>query len=462
MKYLKQSVMILCVGVLSACSTTTTPLTENISRSEAPAIPEKWNEGVNAGEVGDNWIVHFNDPVLTRLVKEANKNNRNLKVTAAKVERAQALNRQAASALKPQANLNLGAEKSGQVEGSSNPGRVSAGLQVSWEADVWGKLASGTAATAADLEAQQLQHQFAQSSLAASVARSYFLVKEAQQQVKINKDIVDTLQNIQRVVELQFQEGMVSHQDLGVAESDLADSKEQLAAIEKSERDAERSLELLLGRYPGADLSVDSSLPKLPPEPPVGLPAEILERRPDLIAAERGIATAFNRVNEAKAARLPRVNLTGNVDGASTSLSDLLDPVNLAWRLGTSLLTSVFDGGRLKAEVAAANASQKAAIAAYGQKALEVLNEVETQLDENHSLSERQVNLKAAYISAKKAYEIAHLRHEAGEITLLELSQIQQRMFSRRSQWVLILRQQLEARVNLFLALGGDWNETME
>ncbi|WP_062270520.1 efflux transporter outer membrane subunit [Endozoicomonas arenosclerae] len=456
MKHSKIAIIFFCALGLSACGTT--PVPAGLGKNNIPQLPENWQEQSIAGQVVNNWVVSFHDKALSKLVEEAEKQNRNLQVTAANVERALALNKQSAAALLPTVNLSLGGKKDGLVKGSSNAGNVNAGLQVSWEVDVWGRLAAGENAATADLQAQQLDYQFARSSLAAAVTRGYFLVKEAQQQVQINEETVATLQRILDIVKLQAQEQLVSQQDVNVAESDLAAGKERLNAVRKSERDAERSLELLLGRYPSAQLRLTASLPEVPPPPPAGLPAEILERRPDVVAAERRVAAAFNRVSEAKAALLPNLNLTSNLGGASNSLKNALDPSNLSWSLGTSLLAPIFDSGRLKAQVEAANARQKAAIASYGQKALEVFNEVETQLDANESLGLRVSNAHEAYITAEKAYKIAQLRQETGDIDLLELSQIQQRVFQRQSQWIALQRQQLDARVNLYLALGGDWN----
>jgi len=457
MKYSRIAITCLAALGLSACSSVTDAPTEQ-AKSQLPELPVNWQGKTVSGQAPHHWVSAFRDPSLNALVEEAIEHNPDLKASAANVEQALALNHQAASALLPSVNLTASAGREGNVRHGGSRSKLQTGVQVGWEADVWGRLAAGEKATAANLQAQQLDYAFARSSLAAAVTKGYLLVKEAQQQVDVHRKTVASLRQILDIVRLQHQEQLVSMQDVNVAESDLAEAKQRLTSVSKSERAAKRSLELLLGRYPAAQLNLTTVFPVLPPMPSAGLPSDILERRPDLVAAEKRVSEAFNRTSEAKAARLPRIKLTGNLGGASNSLKEILDPANMVWNLGTSILAPVFDGGNLKAQVDAANARQQEALASYSRKALQVFSEVETQLDENRSLREEVSNAHSAYLSAEAAYKVAKLRHKAGDIDLLALSQVQQRALQRQSRWVQLERQQLAARVNLYLALGGDWN----
>ena len=214
---------------------------------------------------------------------------------------------------------------------------------------------------------------------------------------------------------------------------------------------------MLLGRYPKGEVAVRAALPPLPPMPPPGVPSDILERRPDLIAGERRVAAAFNALKQAKAARLPQLSLTGNVGGASGSLSNITDPANIAWRLAGNLLAPIFDGGARRAQVEIATAEQKQALAAYAQTALNAFSEVETNLDLAGTLARREEALGVALGEAEKAHRIARLRYKEGEIGLIDLLAIQQRVLSAKSNRLSVQRLALEQRVNLFLALGGDW-----
>lgn len=242
------------------------------------------------------------------------------------------------------------------------------------------------------------------------------------------------------------------------ARSDLASARERLTALDGSQRDAVRSLEALLGRYPGADLEVHDLRPAVPPHPPAGLPSELLERRPDIVAAERRVAAAFNATNQAHAAQLPTIGLTGSVGGASESLSNLLGPANLAWSLGINLLAPIYDGGRRHEAVEIATADQEQALAAYGQVAINAFSELETNLDQGVFIQQRIVDLQEAAAEAENAFRIAKLRYEEGEEELLSVLTIQQRVIGAKSSLSSVERLLLEQRVNLNLALGGSWD----
>jgi outer membrane protein TolC len=206
-------------------------------------------------------------------------------------------------------------------------------------------------------------------------------------------------------------------------------------------------------------LDVRESLPVAPPPPPAGVPSELLERRPDIVAAERRVAAAFNATAQAKAARLPTVGLTGQLGGASSSLSDLLDPANVAWSLGANLLAPIFDGGRRREAVEIATAAQEQALAAYAQAALNAFSELETNLDQGVVVAQRVVDLQEASREAGKAFRIASIRYEEGEEDLLSVLIIQQRVIRAKSALSSVERLLLEQRVNLNLALGGSWEQ---
>ena len=250
---------------------------------------------------------------------------------------------------------------------------------------------------------------------------------------------------------------MASAQDVSLARSDLASARERLTTVEGSYRDAVRALEALLGRYPGADLEIRESLPAVPPPAPAGLPSELLERRPDIVAAERRVAAAFNATSQARAAQLPSIGLTGNVGGASSSLSDLLDPANVSWTAGVNLLAPIFDGGRLREAVEIATVDQEQALIAYGQAAINAFSELETNLDQGVVVQQRIDDLQEAMVEAEKAFRLARLRYDEGEEDLLSLLTIQQRVIGARSSLSSVERLLLEQRVNLHLALGGGW-----
>lgn len=409
------------------------------------------------GDVQVGWIAAFKDATLTNLVQEAQANNRDLQAAAANVDRSRAIARQAGAALSPQVNLVAGGSETGNVDSGNSVNNYNAGLQVAWEADLWGRLRSGRDAATASAEAAEADYRFTQYSVAAGVARAYFITIEAGLQEKIATDTVAALEETVRIVNVQYENGLASSQDLALVRSDLAAAEDVKTSSSGALRDATRALEVLLGRYPGADLALRSSLPEVPPAPAAGVPSEVLERRPDLIAAERNVAAAFNNQNAAKAARLPSLSLTSTLGGASNSLSDVLDPANVAWTAAGNLLAPLIDGGLRQSQVDVANAEQTAAIAAYAQAALNAFSDVETSLDQGQVLKARLVSLTEAADEAAEAYRIALIRYKEGETSLIDTLSIQQRLFSAQSNLTTVQRLMLDQRVDLNLALGGDW-----
>ena len=330
-------------------------------------------------------------------------------------------------------------------------------MQTSWEVDVWGRLSAGVDVATASAQAVEADYIFAQHSLSANIAKTYFKVIEAKLQADITRKNLIALEKSMRITQAKYDNGVSSGQDVALNRANLASAKEQLIKIEGSERDALRALEILLGRYPDASAEIPSALPDLPRHPPAGIPSELLERRPDIVSAERKIASAFHATDQAKAAQLPRFSLTATVNSGSSSLSDVLDPANAVWQLGANLIAPLLDGGRRKIDVEIATVEQKQAIANYAQAALTAFSEVENNLDQGRVLASRETALSETLKHIDKAYSIAKLRYKEGEIELLDALQIQQQTISAQSQLLSIERAQLEQRINFYLALGGSW-----
>ncbi|MEO1659290.1 MAG: efflux transporter outer membrane subunit [Pseudomonadota bacterium] len=424
-----------------------------------PETPEAWamaQEEVGDVEVG--WIKSFNDPVLEALVREAQANNRNLQAAAANVDRARGLARQAGAALQPSVNLNAGGSQGGNIESSSD-GNLNAGLELNWEADVWGRIRSGQEAAVASAQSVEADYIFTQYSIAAQVALAYFVAIEANIQESIAKSNEDNLTETARITQVQYDAGLASAQDLALVKSDLAGSGDTLVEAQGAKRQSLRALEVLLGRYPSTDIEVRTDLPDVPPTPPAGLPSELLERRPDLIAAERNVAAAFGELKQAKAARLPSVSLTTSIGGSSGELANLLDPANVAWTLAGNIAAPLFDGGQRQAEVEIQDAEQRQAVADYAQTAIEAFQEVEDALDSGVVLDQRQLFLDESAAEAREAYRIAQLRYQEGETDLIDVLNIQTRVFEAESNLANVQRQLVSQRVELNLALGGNWDD---
>nr|WP_070959896.1 efflux transporter outer membrane subunit [Hyphomonas sp. Mor2] len=449
----------LSVLALSACANITLPGdAARAARATLPDAPDAWAmAGERLGTVEAGWVAKLDDPVLSALVEEALANNRNLQAAAANVQRSWALAGQAGAGLSPSVSLSSGATRSGNIEDSGGDSYSLTG-QASWELDLWGRIRAGNQAAVLSAEAAEADYVYSQYSLAAAVARGYFLAIEAGRQAETVQNTLDALNETDRIVGVQFEFGLATSQDVALSRSDLARTKASLIAAQGSQRDALRSLEVLLGRYPAADLELRRDLPQVPAPPPSGLPSEILERRPDIIASERRVAAAFNSLDQAKAARMPSISLTGSLGGSSGDLTNLLNPTNVAWQAATSLVAPLIDGGLRESQVEQASAEQQQAIASYADAVLVAFQEVESSLDQNVVLKDRAVQLEQAAAEANNALRIVNLRYEEGETDLLDVLTIQQRVLSNEGDVVSIERAQLDEWVALNLALGGSWD----
>ncbi|MEO0880356.1 MAG: TolC family protein [Pseudomonadota bacterium] len=331
------------------------------------------------------------------------------------------------------------------------------GLRLGWEIDIWGRVRATQRTAAFSAYSAEADFLFTQYSIAASVARAYFLVIEAGLQLDVARKSLNALERTNRIVNVQLDNGVATGLDVALSQRDLANARDSVIDAEGAQRLAIRSLEVLLGRYPGALLDSRPELPATPPPPPAGLPSSLLQRRPDLIAAELSVAAAFNNVRAAQAARLPTISLTSTLGGSSTELADVLDPENVAWQVAGNLVGPLFDGGLRQSAVDQGRAQQQQAAAGYAQAALDAFQEVETSLDQNEVLRAREEVLKQAATQANRAFELAQLRYQEGETDLLDVLTIQSTAFAADSALVTVQRALLEEWINLNLALGGDW-----
>ncbi|MEO1647696.1 MAG: efflux transporter outer membrane subunit [Pseudomonadota bacterium] len=453
---------------LGGCASLSTPEeVREATLASLPELPSEWRvDGALPGEVEIGWIEKLGDPLLVELVREAQLANRDIIAAAANVEASYAIARQARAGLFPSVDASVTGRQSDLFEDPA-PGETTAvflqpdydvSLQASWEADVWGRVRAGRNAAYASAEAVEADLRFAQYSLAAAVAQSYFAIIEADLQIDVAERTYGSYAEIDRVVRARVREGYADEQDLRTAASDLASVRESLENAIGAKRSAVRALEILLGRYPATKLEGADQLPATPLAPPAGLPSQLLERRPDVIAAERDVAAAFSNLDQARAARLPILNLTGSVGGSSNELDNLLDGRSLFWSVVGSVLQPIFDGDLRGSQVDEADANKRAAVANYAATALTALEEVETNLDQVEVLRLREAALRDARDEALEAVRLAELRYKEGETDLIDLLSIQQRQFSTEQEFVSIQRSRVDQWVSLNLALGGSWD----
>ena len=449
------SLSLLVLATLSACALQPAPKPADYS-AEALAgvkLPGQWTaEGEAAGPVAGSWLATFGEPRLDALVTEAMANNLDLKVAAARVQVASEYVKLADSTLWPQ--VNLLARGGGEMGGDSS-GLSGVGLYANWELDLWGRVRSARASTEATYGSAVADAEYARQSVAAMVAKAYFLAVEATLQLRLAEDTVATSQQLVTFAEQRQRIGKGDGYDAAIARGNVETCRDTVEKLKLSRVQALRALEVLVGRYPAADVEVATQLVQPPGPVPAGLPSELLERRPDVVAADRRVAAAFYGVQEAKAARLPSISLTASVDDISSDLFVLQDRNNPVWSAGASLLQPVFNAGALQTQVRIRTAEQKQSIAEYGQIGARAFAEVEDALSAEFAANRRAAVLARAVAENQAALEFGRQRFKVGSGDLRAVSQQQLAVFGTNSALLRVQSERLVQRVNLYLALGG-------
>ena len=445
--------------LVSGCAVKEPPSSGEI-RQEALSgveLPAAWKAGGQPGEIRDNWLAPFSDPQLSALVDEALQHNPDLRVSATRVEQAAEYVNLAKSALYPAINLlGTGGVKSGGGDLSSAIQGVA--LPVSWELDLWGRLRYARNAAEEDSRSVQADFAYARQSLAAAVARSWFTASETWLQKQIAGEMVQSAEQLLSLAEIRHRVGAGSEQDVALARASLGTLRDGAKQIELAHRQAIRALELLVGRYPSAELQARGELTALPGPVPVGMPLSMLERRPDLVAAERRVAAAFNRVGEAKAARLPTLTLNASAAWMTSEIIELKENYkNPTKGAGARLIAPVYRGGELVTQVEIRTLEQKEAVAAYAASALKALGDVENALAAGGNLSERESLLQRAVADNRRALDLVETSYKTGKA---DMRAVQQQLLDLQSARLSLLRvrsEELAQRVNLHLALGGNF-----
>ena len=445
--------------VLAGCALQSPPPRAELQRDTLPntQVPAAWKAGADAAALqSGSWLAGFGDPALTALVAEALAHNADLKVAAARVEQAAGMLQVASATLLPAVGV-LGTY-SGKAGGGG--GLNALFLNASLELDVWGRVRYGEAAAQAQADAVEADYAYARQSLAATVAKSWYLAIEAGLQRVLVEDALRAATELQRLASERLRIGAGDESAVADAAANVAGMRDRLRQTRQARDEALRALELLLGRYPAAEIEVAQSLAPMPGPLPAGLPSELLERRPDVIAAERRVAAAFNRVGEAKAARLPRISLTASVSSISSDLLVLQDRSNPGVGLGANLFAPLYQGGALQAQVDIRSAEQRQAMAEYARVAQRCFGEVENALGAELALREREALLARNIADSQRALDLTKVQYRVGKTDLRSVEQRQLALLSARTALLRVQTDRLAQRANLYLALGGGFQDT--
>lgn len=433
----------------------------------SPALPEAWSGGPSssAGELSEWWRA-FKDPGLDALLDRVLAANLELKDAAARAREARALRGVEAGALLPEVSAGGLAQRQRWSRNGQFPtdGKsfdyYQAGFDAAWELDVFGGVRRRVEAADADLDAAVEDLRDVRVIVAAEAARLYVELRGLQERIEIARQNLDAQKRSADVARARLEAGQTTELDLLRAEAQVSATASIIPGLEGDARRAIHALSVLSGRDPAAlagELSARAPIPASPPEIPAGLPTELLRRRPDLRRAEREIAAATARVGAATADLYPRFFLAGNFGVNSVASSDLFTAASRAWAVGPTVQWSLFQGGRIRANIEVQNARQERAALRFERALLGALQEVEDALISRSRERLRRAELEKAVASQRRAVELAEFRYAEGLIDFLAVLDARRSLYVAQDALVLSQQATTTMAVALYKALGGGW-----
>lgn len=468
---MKRSLMCLAVlGVLSGCSM--------IPQYERPMMPvaDVWPSGEAYGEKRSQtqamelgWREFFKDPALRELIEVALENNRDLRIAALNVEAYRALYGIQHSAIFPSVTADGSGTRSRTPETlsptgqSTTDGQYFATLGVAWELDLFGRLDSLSEQALQEFLASEAAQRSVQVSLIASVANSYFTWQANRELLKVTGQTLQTYENSLGLVQRSYDVGVASTLELTQARTAVETARAALAQYRRFVAQDRNALTQLLGQPVALD-EIDSGKLEmnLLAELPVGLPSELLFKRPDIIAAERQLLAANASIGAARAAFFPSIGLTGAAGSASSDLSDLFGSGSGYWSFTPSISVPIFNAGRLRANLDYAEISRDIRVAEYEQTIEEAFRDVADGLAAHDTFAEQVQAQRNLLEVSENYYSVAENRYRTGIDSHLVLLDAQRQLLTAQQQLVNDRRNQLLSEVNLFKALGGGWNVEKE
>ena len=434
----------------------------------APAFQEPQTQSTSQADIAwSNWWKVFNDPVLDDFEGQATDANRDIRIAVAHVDGANAMARSVHSQQLPTIGASPSFSRTREAQQRPNNGNTNGlaatyndlllPLTLNYEIDAWGRIRRMVQSADATAQASDADLRFVRLSVGASVAIDYYSLREADAQLAIYDATVDALQKGYQIVDNQFQHGLVSELDAKQAETLLNQVRSQRDAQHIQRDQLEHAIAELLGRAPEGFHIPDDTKLGTPPSIPAGLPSQLLERRPDIVAAERSMASASAQIGVAKAAYFPQLSLTGFAGYESSSPAAIFDWQNTIASLGASATAPIFTGGRLRANLDQARAGYQASVSQYEKTVLTAYQQVEDQLAALHYLTSQEQDSANAVASARDQEQIATNRYKAGLVSYLNVLHSEQTLLENQQSEAQVSGQRLVATVVLVKALGGGW-----
>lgn len=432
-------------------------------------LPAAFRDGGPRGEIDGQWWTLYRDARLVALIRESLEANRDVRIAVARIEEARAQVGPAELAQLPQLGGSAGASRqqypqNGQFQlapGASRQVPLYGGsLAASYEFDFWGRIASLAEVARAELLATRYAAETVRIGLIASVATAYFDILALRREVEVTREAIANREKFLDLTRRREQAGRASLAEVARAEGSLAAARARLAQLQLSVAQTGNRLAVLVGRGqgdPSALVASDARLPEAP-EVPAGLPSALLERRPDILAAEQNLLGATGRVRTQRAALLPSVSLTGSLGTQSRDLAQLFSGPAGTWSIGVSLLTPLIDADRNRYRVQAQEAIEKQAALRYEKAVENAFREVSDAIVARARQAEVRAALTAQVDAQQRLRDIALRRYEVGIAAYFEVVDAQTGLLNAQIAAAEAQRALLGSSVDLYRALGGGWN----
>ena len=431
---------------------------------EVPSTPqpaafkeiEGWSPAAPADTLDRGpWWTLFNDPALNQLASQVEVSNQNVAAAVAAYAQARALVQERRASLFPSVVL----DGSGQREGGNGAQTgYRLNLGASWEPDVWGRLRSGVSGAAANAEASAADLASARLSAQGELAANYFVVRQLDAQRTLLMETIEGYERVAQITRNRFNAGITAKSDVLQADTQLANARIEELNLKLQRAQFEHAIAILLGKAP-AEFSLAVAPWRVDvPEVPQVLPSALLQRRPDIAAAERRVAAANAQIGVARSAYYPNLGLSAAYGTGGSRVADLFSVSNAVWSFGLSAAQTIFNAGATRANVAGAEAAQQLAAARYRQTVLDAFGDVENQLAATSVLARQQSLRQQASAAADQVEQQFLNRYKAGQVSYTEVVQAQATALSARRALVQAQSDRQTTAVALIQALGGGWS----
>ncbi|KFE57613.1 RND transporter [Pseudomonas syringae] len=459
----------LCALLLSACAVGPDYKTPEMPTPVQFKAAEGWKQAAPSDAMARGaWWEVYGDAQLNGLVEKLNSSNQTVAQYEAQYRQAKALVRSSRGAFFPTLDLSAGKTRSSQGAGSSSSSLTSSNsgirdtystqLGVSWEADIWGKLRRGLEADKASAQASLADLAAMQLSLQSELVQNYLQLRVIDEQKRLLEATVDAYQRSLTLTQNQYRAGISGRDAVAQAQTQLKSTQADLIDLVWQRAQFENAIAVLMGQAPADfSLAVTTTIPELP-QIPVALPSQLLERRPDIAAAERSVMAANANIGIAKAAYYPDLSLSLSGGYSSSTFSNWISLPNRFWSVGPKLAMTLFDGGQRSAEVDRTEAVYDQTVAQYRQTVLSGFQEVENYLIQLKVYQDESAVRAEALAAARDSLRLTSNQYKAGLIGYLDVVNVQATALSNERSVLTLLQSRLIASVQLIAALGGGWN----